>query len=259
MTFFDEIGKRCNKKKFYLFFVGAVATLSIVNHFMLPTKVGATIHNTEKVEEEILIPTTPVFINTKHNKVRGVLSFTDAFPDQNDVQILAAERNGVRPMSSRKQVEKMVAEHKLVCINNSPYFAVDRLTHSLPYLVPRAYQLLQTISINFIDSLQSKGLKPHIPIVTSVLRTDEDINKLRRSGNVNSITNSAHCYGTTVDITYTRFMPLVDNPGEEKIEQTKYDFTLQQVLSEVLNDLRKKGACYVKYERLQACYHLTVR
>ena len=78
MTIFDEIGKCCDKKKFYLFFLGAVATLSIVNHFMLPTKVGANIRNENKTETEIVIPTTPIFVNTKHNRVKGVLSFTDA-------------------------------------------------------------------------------------------------------------------------------------------------------------------------------------
>ena len=121
----------------------------------------------------------------------------------------------------------------------------------MPYLVPKAQMLLNTIGINFVDSLQSKGMALHLPIVTSVLRTNDDIRSLQH-GNGNSVTNSCHCYGTTIDITYNRFMPLAGHTP------TRYDDTLKKVLAEVLYDLRAQGRCYVKYERRQACFHLTV-
>ena len=34
---------------------------------------------------------------------------------------------------------------------------------------------------------------------------------------------------------------------------------MPRILSEVLRDLREMGACYVKYEVKQGCYHVTVR
>ena len=95
---------------------------------------------------------------------------------------------------------------------------------------------------------------PHIPIVTSVLRVDEDIKKLQK-GNINSVTKSCHQYGTTIDITYNRFMPV----GSNQNEPTRYDDNMKRVLAEVLYDLKNEGLCYVKYERRQACFHLTAR
>lgn len=186
-----------------------------------------------------------LFANSK------VWSYPECFPDSNSLQLAVAERNGVKPMATREQAYKKVEEHLLGSIMSSPYYAVDELTHSMPYLVPRAQQLLNAISINFLDSLISKGLEPHLPIVTSALRTTGDIQNLRR-GNRNSVKNSCHCYGTTIDITYNRFMPLNSN------EPTRYDERLKKVMAEVLFDLREQGKCYVKYERRQACFHLTV-
>ena len=34
---------------------------------------------------------------------------------------------------------------------------------------------------------------------------------------------------------------------------------LKMVLSEVLYDLRQREMCYIKYEKKQGCFHLTVR
>lgn len=186
-------------------------------------------------------------------------SYNDCFPDIQDVQIVAAQKNGIRPARSRDDVKRLVSKHKLVNISHSPYYVVDNLSHSMPYLVPKAQHLLNTISINFIDSLINKGMKPYLPVISSVLRSTEDVKKLQR-GNRNATTNSCHCYGTTIDIAYHRFIPL-DASIEElsSKDMIRWDDNLKFVLGEVLNDLRAQGKCYVKYERKQACFHLTVR
>lgn len=186
-------------------------------------------------------------------------SYHDCFPDIQDVQIIAAQKNGIRPARSRDDVKRLVSKHKLVNISHSPYYVVDNLSHSMPFLVPKAQHLLNTISINFIDSLISKGMKPYLPVISSVLRSTEDVKKLQR-GNRNATTNSCHCYGTTIDIAYHRFIPL-DASIEElsSKDMIRWDDNLKFVLGEVLNDLRAQGKCYVKYERKQACFHLTVR
>ncbi len=186
-----------------------------------------------------------VFVSAK------VWSYPLCFPDSNALQLAAARLNGVPPMQSRSELTQMLNQQRLSCISSSPYYIIDELTHSMPYLVPKAQLLLNTIGINFVDSLHSKGLALHLPIVTSVLRTSDDIRSLQH-GNSNSVTNSCHCYGTTIDITYNRFMPLAGHTP------TRYDDTLKKVLAEVLFDLRAQGRCYVKYERKQACFHLTV-
>lgn len=180
-----------------------------------------------------------------------VWSYPDCFPDSNAVQLHAARLNGVAPMNSRNEVLNSASRHQLSNITSSPYYVIDDLTHSMPYLVPKAQLLLNSIGINFVDSLHSKGMALHLPIVTSVLRTNDDIRSLQH-GNGNSVTNSCHCYGTTIDITYNRFMPV------DGSTPTRYDEALKKVLAEVLYDLRAEGRCYVKYERRQACFHLTV-
>ncbi|MGN1237165.1 MAG: DUF5715 family protein, partial [Bacteroidaceae bacterium] len=93
-------------------------------------------------------------------------------------------------------------------------------------------------------------------VVSSVTRSLEDVRGLRTI-NTNATENSCHSYGTTIDISYVTYAPVV-LPDGTTIRQARSD-TLQWVLSEVLNDLRRAGACYVKYERRQGCYHITVR
>jgi len=207
------------------------------------------------IEEEMAEPV--ITDNRKYNKVRGVHSWTACFPDVNDVQLVAARKNGIEPVQSRDELVRLVEKHQLVNISHSPYYVVDRLTHSMPFLVPKAQHLLNTICFNFVDSLRSKGLQPHLPIVTSVLRTTDDVSKLQ-SGNGNATTNSCHCYGTTVDITYNRFVPLLGY-YDKNAPLLRWNMPMKQVLAEVLRDLREEGLCYVKYERKQACFHLTVR
>ena len=179
----------------------------------------------------------------------------EAFADSQAVQIEAAEANGIQPVSSREELQELVTAHRLVDVRHSPLYQVDSLTHSVPYLVPQAQQLLHDIAVNFLDTLQSRHLPPHLIIVSSVLRTDEDVNKLQK-GNKNATENSCHRYGTTIDITYRRFQPLTGNPNHKA---TLQDEKLKLALAEVLYDLKQQGRCYVKYERKQACFHLTVR
>ena len=214
----------------------------------------------ENPEDEILYSevTESIAVDSgKEHRVRGVWSYAECFPDIQDVQIVAAQKYGITPVKNRMEAEVLVKRHQLVNICHSPFYAIDNLTHSIPYLVPRAQHLLNTICLNFIDSCQVKGLPIHLPIVTSVLRTTDDVSNLQR-GNKNATTNSCHFYGTTVDIAYNKFMPMT---GEYESEAAllRWNEPMKQVLSEVLNDLRKRNLCYVKYERKQGCFHLTCR
>lgn len=193
----------------------------------------------------------------KFHPIRGVWNYSKCFPDVQDVQIIAARKHGINPVRSREEAEQYVKNHQLVNVTHSPYYTVDKLTHSIPYLVPRAQHLLNTISVNFIDSCIVKGLPVHLLMVTSVLRTADDITKLQR-GNQNATTNSCHCYGTTVDIAYNRFVP-VNGTYYRNMALLRWNEPMKKVLSEVLRDLREQGLCYVKYERKQGCFHLTCR
>lgn len=212
----------------------------------------------DSAEEADITPEIPASQLQKNgHRVMGVYSWREAFPDSQVVQLSAAQKNGIVPCSTRGEVMRLVKRHKLVNISHSPFYMVDDLTHSVPYLVPKAQQLLNTICLNFMDSLQCKGIPPHLPMVTSVLRTTDDVSKLQKR-NRNATENSCHCYGTTVDITYNRFVPLTGK-YDESVELLRWNLQMKQVLAEVLRDLREQGLCYVKYEYKQACFHLTVR
>jgi len=187
------------------------------------------------------------------NRITSVPSYARAFPDQNDVQLISANKYGVQPVQNRTEAENRKAE--LVYVGSNPYFFVDPLRNSIPYLVPEALNLLQDIGKNFFDSLQTKQVPLHKIIVTSVLRTKDDVTKLR-GHNGNATENSCHLYGTTFDICYNRYKTV--SPPNEQRRAVRND-TLKWVLSEVLNDLRMQKRCYIKYEVHQGCFHITVR
>lgn len=190
----------------------------------------------------------------RYHRIKSVPSYKAAFPDNNDVQLVAAHRWGVKPVKNRKDAE--VRKNELVYIDCSPYYYIDPLYSSIPYLTPRAAILLQDIGQAFFDSLQVKGVPLHRFIVTSVLRTQEDVAKLRRH-NGNATENSCHLYGTTIDICYNRYQTVEDPDGPNR-RQVRND-SLKFILSEVLNDMRQNKRCFVKYEVKQGCFHMTVR
>ena len=186
--------------------------------------------------------------------IKGVISYKRSFGDLNDTHMAAAKRIGVKPLKDREAAEKLGG--KVMEIKDNDFYQVDSLTHSIPFLVPKASALLDSIGANFLDSLENKGLNPNQVIVTSVLRTQDDVKKLRRV-NGNASANSVHMFGTTFDISYKRFYK-VEDPDGRPMQDVRAD-TLKLVLSEVLRDLKKKDMCYVKYELKQGCFHITAR
>lgn len=186
--------------------------------------------------------------------IKGVISYKRSFGDLNDTHMAVAKKIGVKPLKDREAAEKL--GDRVVEIKDGDLYQVDSLTHSIPFLVPKAGALLDSIGANFLDSLENKGLNPNQIIVTSVLRTQDDVKRLRRV-NGNASANSVHMYGTTFDISYKRFFK-VEDPDGRPMQDVRAD-TLKLVLSEVLRDLKKKDMCYVKYELKQGCFHITAR
>ena len=225
--------KQPTKRQFLAAFIVIVAILGGIRYYM---------QRTPSSEDAVIVQKTQ-----KHNRIRGVRNYRSEFPDSQSVQIVAAQKWGVRPVKNREDAEQRKKE--LVYVGESPYYHVDRLSSSIPYLVPRAALMLRDIGEAFYDSLYAKGLPLHQLIVTSVLRSMDDVAKLQRH-NPNATEQSCHLYGTTVDICYNRYQPLT--------REVRND-TLKWVLSEVLRDKRKEGRCYIKYEVKQGCFHMTVR
>ena len=184
------------------------------------------------------------------------LNYATLFNDQNVVQLKAAAQFGLKqPLKNRDAADDV--KDGLVRIRSNSHYSIAKLTHSIPYLTNGAAELLEMIGKNFLDSLENKGLNPNKIIVTSVLRTQEDIKKLQKSGNPNAVKNSAHCYATTFDIAYAYYDKTWFKYFRfcESVEPK----TLKKVLGEVLRDLRRQKKCYVKYEVKQRCFHITTR
>lgn len=178
--------------------------------------------------------------------------YATTFNDLPDLHNSAAAIRGVGPLEAR--ADTVLYEDQIVRIPQElEIYRVDKLTHSMPFLVPEAATLLSDIGMNFRDSLISKKMPIYRLIVTSVMRTDEDVKSLSRR-NRNASGGSVHRYGTTFDIAWTRFDKM--NPADER---TLDDGRLKAVLGQVLHDLRQRDRCYIKHERKQSCFHITVR
>lgn len=179
-------------------------------------------------------------------------SYKDKFNDLQSRQLAAAQAIGLEcPPKNRSEAAAMKHRLRLVKTNNN--YIVDSLTHSVPYLVPSAALELDAIGEEFADILARNGLPHYRFHVSSILRTEEDICGLQRSGNINSVTQSCHCYGTTFDLAYTHY---------DKVTRTR-DYVpednLKLVLGQVLLNHQRAGAIYVKYEWKQSCFHITCR
>ena len=183
------------------------------------------------------------------------VNFAKEFNDINDVQLAVAQAVGVPPVKNREEAEKL--KTKLVKLEETDTYVIDSLTHSIPYLGPSAKELLDDIGRIFQDSLSAKGLNPYKLVVSSVLRTEEDVARLSK-GNINATENSTHRYGTTFDLAYWRYVKIPDLRGRP-YEDVPPEY-LRATLSQVLKDLHDQGdRCFVKYERQQNCFHITVR
>lgn len=175
------------------------------------------------------------------DKKRRILLYK-AFNDLNDAQLVAARRLGVAPVATREDLEKR--KGKLIHLKDTRYYHIDPMHHSAPYLVPDAADFLTALGERWQEY---HGTNSRF-IVTSCLRTEKDVKRLRR-GNVNATKESCHRYGTTFDITYVRF----DRHGRVR------DGKLKEDLARALLDMKDAGHCYVKYEYRQSCFHVTVR
>ncbi len=168
------------------------------------------------------------------------------FGDVNKTHLQAAQKNGIKPVANRKQLNTK----SLIKIESCDTYMVESLTHSVAYLTPASANLLEEIGNRFQKELKEQGLEKHRIIVTSVLRTGEDVKRLQKT-NSNATTNSAHQYATTFDITYIRFdrQSIFGNSPETDL--------LANALGKVLKQLRDEGRCYIKYEQNQHCFHIT--
>ena len=173
----------------------------------------------------------------------------EVFNDTNDLQLPAAVACGIDPVTDLRSAYHL--KRPIQRIYSCDEFIVDSLWMSMPYLVPRAAQLLKDIGRTFQDTVRARGGGDYRIKVTSALRTEYSVGRLRRR-NRNASEQSCHRYATTFDISWTKF-DCLDTTRLVSLED------LKNILAEVIQDKRHQGRCYAIYERKQGCFHVTVR
>lgn len=191
-------------------------------------------------------------ISTKHWEI-GHLK------DNNDLHLECARRLGIEPFQTNSEfdekVSSLVIRGKLDKLEDCDIYKLKNLTHSYPYLVPKASDLLDEIGERFQKKLAEMEIEPYYMLISSVLRTNESQYGLGRRNNNATKSLSAHLYGTTFDISYKEFLPPHGQPAPEGF--CRHDM-LRHPLAEVLTEMSAEGRCRVIREVKQACFHVTV-
>ncbi|MBR0500637.1 MAG: hypothetical protein IJJ72_06540 [Bacteroidales bacterium] len=176
--------------------------------------------------------------------------YVSLFNDAQSKQLQAAKNAAFigAPLKNRSAL-CTIPTQQLEKVHSCRYYKVTRLTYSMSFLTPKAKEELDAIAVDFHNKVKQNGLPKCRLLVTSLLRTQEDIEELKES-NSNAVTNSAHLYGTTFDISWSAYQTISQKPlGPDYIK----------LLSETLKEHRNKKKVYVKYETRQKCFHITVR
>ena len=211
--------------------------------------VEAILHPVDTVNHFAIMPGAAPDDNCVRLRIHGIGgTLGRVFNDSNARHLEYASVNGARPITDMKSLWEQSKGMEAVVSNK--YLYIDSLKHSYAYLRPHAKALLEEIGQRFADSLAARGGGAYRLKVTSILRTEMTVGKLRRV-NRNASAESAHSYGTTFDISYSKF--ICDDPS--KPHRTFED--LKNLLAEVVFALRSEGRCLVKHERRQACFHIT--
>lgn len=173
----------------------------------------------------------------------------DIFNDTNDLQLTAARHRGIVPIEGLNSAY----DHKkpLVLLTTCDAYVVDTMWFSMPYLVPRAARLLHDIGSDFADTIRARGGRDYRIHLTSALRTDYSVRRLMRRNRA-ATDQSCHRYGTTFDISWTKF-DCRDSSYVISLED------LKNILAEIVYDKRSRGRCYAIFEKRQGCFHITVR
>lgn len=181
----------------------------------------------------------------------------DKYRDLNDKQLVWAKKHGITPFKSNEafisQKDELLSDDRLEMISSSGHYIIEKLTHSHPYLVPEAAELLEDISDRFGDKLDDYDRGNYYFLVSSLLRTEESQKSLSRS-NTNASQNSTHLYGTTFDIPYSYVIKKPFPWVRRKVAEAN----VIKLLSETIGELRDEGRCLVVTEKKERCFHITV-
>ena len=175
--------------------------------------------------------------------------------DINDVQMVHAQRNGLKRFFKTDKelfsnIEILKRKSVLFEVTENNFYQFKTLTHSQPYLIPEAIDMLNEIGYRFQKKMEAKKKNYFRYHITSLLRTEEEQIRLHHR-NGNAANHSTHMYGTTIDISYKDFFNTQTNKKE-----SNYDAV--QAMTKVLIEMRQECRLLCVRERHQSCFHITV-
>ena len=135
-------------------------------------------------------------------QVRGLTMFERMHlrQDANAEQIARAKQLGIQQPID---LNAAVARHQLVRLADSTqYWTLHNLNFSVPYVTPSTEFMIAEIARRFQARLDSLHVPRYRLVITSALRTEDKQAALRRVNRNASKVESAHEFGTTIDIAY---------------------------------------------------------
>lgn len=179
----------------------------------------------------------------------------DRLPDYNKL----SRQAGIAPVADANALQARLAKDGggLVRVESDATLVVAHMEHGHPYLTPNAHRTLRIIATEFQSRIAHTDLAGARLKVTNLLRTIRDQRDLGRS-NVNATKDqdAPHTHGTSLDISYMRFM---DTGGRTLELAGCQQVFLAETLAEVIVELRQRDKrLFATREKQQACYHLAV-
>jgi hypothetical protein len=153
----------------------------------------------------------------------------------------AYKNEGIKPQKTDKGLIQLGKKNVLKEIESNELYIVQDFTHSQPLLLPKAIDFLDKLSILYQQKCKAQN-KSYLRFeITSVSRSIESVKKLGEV-NENSIENSPHLKGKTIDISWRAFG---GNNDQLKL------------FVSALSELKNQRKCFVKFEK-KGCLHITV-
>jgi len=180
---------------------------------------------------------------------------SDKLNDPNEIQLIHARTNGLKqPFATNdefnERIGNLVRKSVLVQVTENRFYQLKSLSHSQPYLIPEAIDMLNEIGYRFQKRLREKKYNNYRFRVTSLLRTEETQYNLSHRNRNATKSISCHLYGTTVDISYKNFF----NTKADSIEAS---YEAVQTLTKILIEMRQECKLLAVRERHQSCFHIT--
>jgi len=154
-----------------------------------------------------------------------------------------AESFNIPLIMNNEHMDSLILANKLIPVaEEGKGYKIQKLTHSRAYLNQPSYLILQEISSLFHqETAQSLS-------ISSLTRTIENQNRLRRVNSNAAKGHSSHNYGASFDISYSKYG---DKVGRNS--------ALERVVETILKQMQDEGKIYYIKERKQPCYHITIR